>query len=132
MKKLVLGIDMDNTITDFTFQFIKYVKKEGYELNKNLYTQWHLERCIIGLNEKEQDELTDYVCSKDDFWLTMSYFKYAPEYIEWLNIKNEVYIVTTPWKFEDKFFNSKLLWLNQHLPFIKINQVLIKKNGNYL
>jgi 5'(3')-deoxyribonucleotidase len=121
---LTIGIDMDNTITDFNKQFIKYVKALGYELDKEkMFNTWYLEDAILGLSQEQKVALVDEILFIDEFWLTMEPMTYAVEFIQWLNNKYDVRIVTTPWRFNDKFYNTKLEWIQENMPYLNIHQV---------
>jgi 5'(3')-deoxyribonucleotidase len=124
MNNLIIGIDQDNTISDFTDQFIIYATKLGYNIDINRAKRERcLEESIIGYSKEDQSKIMNDIMEIDDFWLTMEFIPYAKNYVEYLATHYQSYIVTSPWRNEDKFYNTKLEWINNNIPFMN-NRVL--------
>jgi 5'(3')-deoxyribonucleotidase len=124
MRQLKIMLDLDNSVSDFNGQFIYYASTLGYKLDTNIiYNEWTLEKALFELSTEEATRVVNYIMSLDDFWLTMKPFSHAIEYINWLALREDCYIVTSPWKMEDKYTNTKLLWVEKNIPLLK-NKVL--------
>jgi len=124
-QQLIIGVDMDNTITNFSKKFIKYCRMLGYQLDMNkVHSNWHIERSILNVTEKEQNEILNDMLFDDQFWLTMEALPYATEMIEWLNYRYKIKIVTTPWRFEQSFYDTKLEWIEKNIPCLNLDQVI--------
>jgi len=120
MNKLVIGIDMDNTINDFTNQFLVYATNLGYKIDVSKAKRiWGLEESIIGYSKEDQSAIMNSIMEIDDYWTTMKAIPYAIEYVNWLAVREDCYIVTSPWRNEDKFYDTKIQWVEEKLPLLK-------------
>src|SRR5271157_3311804 len=115
-----IGIDMDNTITDFTLQFINYALKDGYEIDSRLIDKYYdIETCIIKGTPQEKKQVLDSFMIQDDYWLTMVPIVHSIEIIKKLSKKHEIQIVTAPSKNnKENCKKNKAIWIAKYLPMI--------------
>jgi len=118
---------MDNVITDFNSQFVRYAKKNGYKIDETKIDEnYKTEKCLLNKTDEEADEILESFLADEDFWLTMEPIEGSIEGVNYLNYIHEVVIITVPAKrFQEDCKTSKMIWLTEHLP--KIYKVSFNK-----
>lgn len=123
---------MDGTINDFQTQMIDHLHDAGYRFAKSALKSYDMNAGILGkdripLDPEAQRKAFQQVANKEDFWLGLLPLPGSVECLRWLNKKCNLKIVTLPFRFNDKFQDVKITWLEEYYPFIKSEQVIFKK-----
>ena len=119
MNKLTVLCDIDGVLNDFQNHFLNYLENIGIKYDARKSDDYHLERCIMSRNKKQ---ILEGIFSDDNFWLSMTPVEFSKEGLEFLNLKYDLYIATTPWNENNK--SIKKQWILNHFPFIKANQII--------
>ncbi len=130
--KLTVLCDVDGVLNDFQNHFIEYLDNIGIKFDTRKCDTFHLEKCIMVRNKKQ---VLEGVFTDDNFWLSMLPVPHSHEGLEYLNMKYDLYIATTPWDEHNK--DIKKNWLLKHFPFLKPNQIIFsdekwKLNGDVI
>jgi 5'(3')-deoxyribonucleotidase len=124
MKDLLIAVDMDNTLNNFSLHFFKYVNKLGYEYDITKYQSYEMDRAIL-VPPTMQKEIKDTIFNLDEFWLTIPLLDEATrENFEWLYESYPTVIVTTPFKDTKKFRDTKIAWIKNNLPFVNVKDII--------
>nr|MCU0368226.1 5'(3')-deoxyribonucleotidase [Cyclobacteriaceae bacterium] len=111
MKRLI--VDMDDVLADATGQFIKYYEKEfGVRVSReSMHHKPEMERF------PDNHEAVYNFTFRKDFFRKMEVNPHSQEVMKELNIKYEVFIVSSAMEFPNSL-PEKLEWLNEHFPFL--------------
>lgn len=113
MKRLL--VDMDGVLADVYAQFIKYEKDHGVT---------HAVEDLYGVTEEQAfSRMQEYVNS-ERFFIDAPVIKNAPEIMEKLNQKYDLFVVSSATEFPNSL-TQKMFWLIKHFPFIEWKQVVL-------
>lgn len=133
---MTIFIDQDNTLTDFIYSVVKYLKViYGWDVNfkpEDCKTYNVLQNMFPHFSKKKIDEWTDAIFSADGFWLDMPIQPLARETMKYICDKHDVYIVTAPWPTSKNCIPEKIEWVRQYLPFFDIRKMIFCNNKSLL
>lgn len=132
MNKLKVLCDVDGVLNDFQNHFLQYLDNIGITYDSRKCDGYHLERCIMVRDKKK---VIEGIFSDDYFWTSMIPIEHSLEGLEYLNIKYDLYIATTPWNEHNK--DIKTEWLLKYYPFLNVKQIIFsdekwKLNGDII
>lgn len=131
MEKLVLLLDMDEVVVDFTRAWInRFRDKSGITLNREDWVAWDLKRIL------PEEVFEGFVATLRE----PGFFRHLPpmegsiEGIRQLNERYDIVFLTASSQYA---YNDKFHWIEEHLPFVtKPNLILTHRKdlvlGEYL
>jgi len=132
LNDLKILIDMDNTINDFTFQFNEYLKRYyNTELDYSVFENtYHIEKAIkLNISNKKKEKILEEIFAMDDFWLTIPLIdNQVYKVVKELYSDYDVYIATSPWRYNDKYKSSKIEWIKGNMPFIDTSRIIFSSD----
>jgi len=128
-------VDMDQTLNDFTTNFVNVAEEIlGEDLSnkaKNIGKAWSLQDVLFG-DHPEKDMITEAIFNHPGFWLDMKPKKLAPGAIEELSKVANVYIVTFPWPTSATCFLEKYYWVKRYIPSFDMSKLIYIKDKHLL
>lgn len=129
---MVIFVDQDNVLNDFTTGFILYLN-ELYGLDIKLEKENCKKYSILeNINNIGPEVIYEPVFNAEGFWYFLKPLEGSIEVMELLCKKHEVYIVTSPWKSSPICIPEKIAWTKKHLPFFDIDNIIFCNNKSLL
>jgi len=126
MKTII--VDMDSTLNLFTIHLANWILARGYRLTDLVEKTWDLHLWIDGIEKKEADEVIKSICLTPGFWFQIPVMRNAPRILERINKKYKTIIATVPWRGADNCESEKILWMEEHCPFIRRDQITFRED----
>lgn len=122
MIKPTVYIDMDNTLNKFWIPYIQYYNRlfnKNASLDPSIMTNYSLSICLgLEKGSKEESLLDEATMCSWKFWTDdMPPYEEAPEVLERMCQKYNVYILSTPYVEYIKCIPAKMEWMEKHFPF---------------
>jgi 5'-nucleotidase len=131
---MIIHIDMDNTLNDFTGGFVKKVNEFtglNISLPKESQIYYEMHKNIPQLNG-EGEALREKIFTSPGFWEILDPLPDAVEVMKLLCQKYETYILTAAWPTDDDCYIEKTRWIRNWLPFFNLRNLITTWNKSLI
>jgi 5'(3')-deoxyribonucleotidase len=130
----LLFIDIDNTIGNLISHYLKEYNKQfnaSFNITHpetfNTYSFPEYTKFESSSYEEELEKMYK-IFNTENFWKTIPLIDYADEVIKELNNIYDIYLLTSPSFKSPYFFNERLNWVEEKLPFFDYHKIIFCEN----
>jgi len=123
---MVIAVDMDNTLNNFTAGAIDYALKIGVNYN-NIQLPLKTWDIFSILYPDNTQIMADKIMSTPGFWLDLEPYPHSEVTLKYLTRIATVAIVTKPWN-NYNCIPEKMQWIRRNYPFFDLSNVVFTWN----